>query len=102
MYDEKVKRANESDSLILACGDSEKREGKVTGEIFDYAIYPDGRRELLNHDHNTIVDGCSKLIASLFKAQSGYSGLTYWAVGSGLDTWDNANPPSPELQTPSL
>lgn len=68
----------------------EKKHWHVTDRI----IYADGREEVREYV-NTVVDNCSKLIACLMKAQSGYAGATYWAVGSGLNTWDNATPPAP-------
>jgi hypothetical protein len=74
----------------IASASDEKKHWHVT----DRLIYADGREEVREY-FNTVVDDCSKLIACLMKAQAGYSGVTYWAVGSGLGTWDNANPPAP-------
>lgn len=76
--------------------DEEVSEKRMTGEVIDTLIYSDGRREQIRPmDFNLVVDSCSKLIACLIKGQSGYSGATYWAVGSGSGSWNDASPPSP-------
>ena len=63
----------------------------IIGEYTDTIYHADGRVEVLE-SRNTIINDIGKLIACLFKGQSGYSGLTYWAIGSGADSWDNVNP----------
>ena len=85
---------SDSDSMIMT---DEKKHWKVIDKI----IYADGREEIREY-YNTVVDDCSKLIACLMKAQSGYSGITYWAVGSGASSWDNANPPAPAVSDAKL
>ena len=67
--------------------------GSVIGEFTDTITYADGRKEV-REGHNLIVNDIGKLIASLFKKESGYTGLSYWAIGSGQDAWDTstANP----------
>jgi len=84
-------------SSHVKCKDvcDEKRNGKFTGEVLDYAVYPDGRKELIRHDYNIIVDNCSVLIACLFKKLPTHSGILYWALGSGSDSWPDDNPPDP-------
>lgn len=62
------------------------------GEYTDTITYADGRVEVLE-DHNMIVSDINKLIASLLKRHPGHTGLTYWAIGSGQDSWDT-NPQS--------
>lgn len=95
------KTISSSDSLVLSpaideevmnTNFDERKHWKVTDKI----TYPDGRVEVRNYV-NTVVDDCSRLIASLMKGQAGYKGITYWAVGSGANTWDNANPPAPAV-----
>jgi hypothetical protein len=51
---------------------------------------------------NTVVNDCSKLIACLMKAQAGYGGLKYWAVGKGDSQWNNDAPPSPAVTDTKL
>lgn len=65
----------------------------IIGEFTDTIFHADGRVEKIE-GRNTIINDIGKLIACLFKGQSGYNGLGYWAVGSGSDGWDLQNPPS--------
>lgn len=62
------------------------------GEVKDTIYHADGRVEVREF-RNTIVNGIGKLVACLLKAQAGYKGIQYWAVGSGSEGWDNVNPP---------
>lgn len=62
--------------------------GSIIGEFTDTITYADGTKEV-REGHNLIVNDIGKLIACLFKRHAGYTGLTYWAIGSGLDSWDN-------------
>lgn len=63
----------------------------IIGEFTDTIYHSDGRVEV-REGQNCIINDIGKLIACLFKGQAGYSGLTYWAIGSGADSWDNTNP----------
>lgn len=63
--------------------------GSVIGEFTDTITYTDGTKEV-REGHNLIVNDIGKLIACLFKKQDGYTGLSYWAIGSGQDGWDSA------------
>lgn len=63
------------------------------GEYTDTIYHSDGRVEV-KESKNTIVNDIGRLIACLFKQKEGYTGLTYWAVGSGSDSWDTTNPPT--------
>lgn len=68
---------------------------QTIGEFRDIIKYDDGTITETPWSKNTIVDNVCKLIACLFKSQAGYSGIGYWAIGKGLDTWDDENPPAP-------
>jgi len=83
-------------SLKMKDVNEEAREHRIIGEVFDYFVYPDGRKVLAREpDHNLIVANCSVLIACLMKGESGYAGAAYWALGSGSETWSDVAPPSP-------
>lgn len=71
----------------------EKMNRSIIGEYVDTIRHADGRVEI-REAQNCIINDIGKLIACLFKGQSGYSRLGYWAVGQGLDNWDNVNPVS--------
>lgn len=94
------KQVSSSDSVLLTApiGDEEREllDEKRHWRITDKITYPDGTQEVIEHI-NTVVDDCSKLIASLMKGQAGYKGIAYWAVGAGAGTWDNNNPPEPKV-----
>lgn len=62
--------------------------GSVIGEFTDTITYADGRKEV-REGHNLIVNDIGKLIACLFKGESTYERLKYWAIGSGQDGWDD-------------
>lgn len=61
--------------------------GSVIGEFTDTITYADGTKEV-KEGQNLIVNDIGKLIACLFKKQDDYTGLSYWAIGSGQDAWD--------------
>lgn len=63
---------------------------QVVGEFRDVITYEDGTVEVREWSRNKIVKGIGNLVACLLKAQSGYTGIQYWAIGSGDSTWDNA------------
>jgi len=95
------KTISSSDSLVLAPAiDEEVRNNNFDErkhwKVTDVITYPDGKKEVREY-FNTVVDDCSRLIASLMKGQEGHKGIAYWAVGSGAETWDNANPPAPAV-----
>lgn len=67
----------------------------VKGELIDEIRYKDGRIEIIK-DHNLVVNSIILLITALLKGESSYYGLSYWAVGQGLASWDSSLPnPSP-------
>lgn len=72
----------------------------MVGEITD-RIYKDGVLIEERVGHNLIVNSFLKLAMALLKGQSGFSGIGYWAVGSGTSSWD-ANLPDPEINATVL
>ena len=44
--------------------------------------------------HNLIVDELRKLLAALMKGDMQASPLSFWAIGTGLETWDDGPLPS--------
>lgn len=72
--------------------------GSVIGEFTDTITYKDGTKEV-REGQNLIVNDIGKLIACLFMRKDGYQGLTYWAIGSGQDTWDDENTQPTVLDT---
>lgn len=66
----------------------------MVGEFRDVIRYKDGRVVETPWNKNLIVDDIIKAIACALK---GDAGIKYWAVGKGLDAWDDVNPPAPAV-----
>ena len=71
----------------------------MTGQTIDKIFYKDGRVEEIV-GHNLVVDSFTKLVMSLIKNHSGYTGIQYWAIGSGAPFWDSElpNPTKDEIK----
>ena len=70
----------------------EKVKQSSVGQFRDIIKYADGRVEVTEWSRNTIVNDVTKAIAYAL-AQKG--GATYWAIGSGQESWDT-NPTDPQ------
>lgn len=81
--------------------DSDQFNPRRHWEVIDTIINSDGSKETRNY-FNTVVNDCSRVIASLMKGHKGFSGITYWAVGSGEPLWNNENPPTPSIDDAKL
>lgn len=65
---------------------------QMTGHITDRVFDLKGNLIEERVGHNLVVNSMVPLIMSLFKKQANYSGLSYWAVGSGATAWDTTLP----------
>lgn len=74
---------------------------KVTGEYKDTVRHLDGTVEVFE-GRNLVVNGIYNLITSLFAGKEGYTGLQFWAIGSGEDEWDEGEPTAPLVSDTSL
>lgn len=85
---------NERLALKLMAGDCHNVQMK--GQCIDRIFNKKG--ELVEEivGHNLVVSSFLNLVMCLLKQQNGYSGIQYWAIGSGASTWDS-NTPSPEI-----
>ena len=72
----------------------------MTGEITD-RIFKNGVLVEERVGHNLVVNSFLKLVMALCKGEPGYSGIQYWAIGSGDDSWD-ASIPDPEINAVRL
>lgn len=70
-------------------------------QVIDTITHPDGKVEKREY-FNTVVNDCSKLLACLMKGHGGYSGIKYWAVGSGSSSWNNNSLPNPNVADTKL
>lgn len=92
------KHDNEVLAMKLQNGDLSgvKMTGEITDRIFKNGILVDER-----HGHNLVVNSFLRLVMCLLKKQSGYTGIQYWAVGSGASSWDS-NMPTPDINATQL
>ncbi len=84
---------NETLALKLASGDLSGVH--MTGQSID-RIYKNGVLVDEIKGHNLVVNSFLNLIMCLLKHENGYSGIQYWAVGSGDVAWDT------EIPTPDV
>lgn len=91
---------NEMLALKLQTGDLSGV--KMTGQSID-RIYKNGVLVDEIVGHNLVVNSFLNLVMCLLKQESGYSGIQYWAVGSGDDTWDDEETlPAPNINATRL
>lgn len=101
MLSDKAKfKQEDSEILNLRTTSSDTPQVHMTGEITDIIHYPDGRVEK-RVGHNLVVNSFLNLVMSLLKNEDSYSGIQYWAVGSGAPEWDS-DLPNPELEATKL
>lgn len=70
--------------------------GQITDRIFKNGVLVE---EIVGH--NLVVNSFLNLIMYLLKHQSGYSGIQYWAIGSGAESWDSSIP-TPDINATTL
>lgn len=89
---------NEVLALKMMTGDY--HDVKMTGQSID-RIFKNGKLVDEIVGHNLVVNSFLNLVMCLLKQQSGYTGIQYWAVGSGASSWDTSMP-TPELTATRL
>lgn len=93
MYAEKksMKRPKDEEVMALRMSSIDPLNMHMTGESID-RIYKGGVLVEERVGHNLVVNSFLNLVMCLLKQQSSYSGLQYWAVGSGSASWDTQIP----------
>ena len=91
---------HDSEKMGLALSNCEPSCVHMTGEITD-KIFVGGELVDTRRGRNLVVNQFLKLVMCLVKRQSGYSGITYWAVGSGASAWD-FDMPTPDIDAVRL
>lgn len=94
-----IKR-QDSDNLVVSMLSDNNGSVHMTGHITD-KIYKGGELVETIEGHNLVVNSFLNLVMCLIKQQSGFSGIQYWAIGSGASSWDS-NMPTPELTATRL
>ena len=77
----------DSDKFSFQTIGRDKSPFKMTGQITDY-IYKKGDLVETREGHNIVVADCLKVLMCLLKRDPNFTGIQYWAIGSGRDTWD--------------
>lgn len=75
---------------------------KSNGAFQDTIYHKNGEIEVLSWDHNILVNNFTHLIAALFIKASGFTGLGYWAVGTGGAGWTDSSFPEAAVTDSSL
>ena len=81
----------DSEMLAMKLAGGDVSSVHMTGQSID-RIYKNGRLVDEIVGHNLVVNSFLNLVMCLLKQQSGYSGIQYWAVGSGSSSWDSSLP----------
>ena len=89
---------NEKLAMRMIAGDCHNVH--MTGQITD-RIFKNGEfvEEIVGH--NLVINSFLNLVMCLLKHQNGYSGIQYWAVGTGAEAWDTTMP-SPSIDATRL
>lgn len=91
MYnDNSVLRNTDNEVICASIAHADHSNISMTGEIID-KVYMDGKLIDTIVGHNIIVNSFTKLVMALCKGETGYAGIKFWAVGSGLATWDSTS-----------
>lgn len=64
----------------------------MTGHIVDRIFDKNGNLINTIEGHNLVVNSFLNMVMALAKGEAGYSGIGYWAIGSGEDSWDSSTP----------
>ena len=86
-------RDSEILAMKMSAGDFKgvQMTGQITDRIFKNGVLVEERV-----GQNLVVNSFLNLVMCLLKQHSGYSGIQYWAIGSGSASWDS-NMPNPNL-----
>lgn len=90
----------DAEQLAMRLHSRDLSDVHMTGEHID-RIYKNGVLVEERHGHNLVVTSFLRLVMCLVKRQDGFSGIQYWAVGSGAGTWDT-DIPVPDLAATRL
>lgn len=84
----KMKRNKDADMMGIQVSNNDLGRVKMVGEITD-KIYKNGELIDVRVGHNIIVNSFLNLTMALMAGATGYTGIQYWAIGSGNASWDS-------------
>lgn len=93
-------RSSDMERMALLLASADPLSMHMTGQHID-RIYKNGELVEEIEGHNLVVKSFLNLVMCLLKQQSGYTGIQYWAVGSGASSWDS-NMPTPDIEATRL
>lgn len=99
MYNDNSRlRKADMDAIKVGMVSNDTHGFNMTGQITDKIFNKNGELVDTIVGHNMIVDSFINLVMALMQQKSGYSGIKYWAIGSGDAEWDKlAIIPSPNI-----
>ncbi len=101
MFSENVSmNKQDAETLAMKLQSGDLSGVHMTGEITD-RIFKNGKLVEERHGHNLVVNSFLRLVMCLLKKQASYTGIQYWAVGSGNASWDS-NMPTPDINATRL
>ncbi len=102
MFNENVKMSKtDQETLMMKLMNGDLSDVKMVGESIDRVFDKNGNLIREIHGHNLVVNSFLRLVMCLLKNQSGYTGIQYWAVGTGNASWDS-DMPSPDVSATQL
>lgn len=91
----------DTEKLSMCMMSTDGHDMHMTGQIIDRIYNKDGELVQTIEGHNLVVNSFLKLVMALCKGEAGYSGIQYWAIGSGDTSWDDEIP-DPEINASRL
>lgn len=96
-------KRSDADVMNIGTVSSDAYSFSMTGQITDRIFNTKGELVDTIVGHNMIVNSFTYLVMAFAKQVPGYSGIQYWAIGSGEPTWDQlATVPSPNADEVKL
>jgi len=101
MFSENVAmNRHDAETLAMKLQSGDLSGVHMTGESID-RIFKNGELVEERHGHNLVVTSFLRLVMCLLKKQVSYTGIQYWAVGSGNASWDSSMP-TPDVNATQL
>lgn len=83
-----LKVGRDEDRMAVQILADENHGLTMSGMVTD-RIFKNGQLIAEYTDHNIVVNSFLKLVMALIKNKDGFTGASYWAIGSGADSWDD-------------
>ena len=101
MFEKNKISQSEAVKSVLCASSNDAPNLSMTGHITDRIYNKNGDLIDVIEGHNLVVNSFLNLVMCLIKNQDGYSGIKYWAIGSGSSDW-GSTPPTPDSNATRL